>query len=99
MYNKSNTSTRFLQRYEYEMTCVDILFPIIPTTVINNNNDSIICEGFVLGDDYPTLPDMARRSIPNHWALQDSNTLSHINAQWLIVGLKQGDLQCICDGL
>ena len=98
VYHKSNASTRSLQRYKYEMTSADISVPLLPTTVINNNDDSIICEGFVLGDDYLSLPDMARCSTPNHWAVQDSNILSHINAQWLIVGLKQGDLKCVCDG-
>jgi hypothetical protein len=81
VYHKSNASTRSLQRYKYEMTSADISVPLLPTTVINNNDDSIICEGFVLGDDYLSLPDMARCSTPNHWAVQDSNILSHINAQ------------------
>ena len=98
VYTRSINSTRSFQRYEYETICTNISSPIIPTTVTNINNDSVVCEGIAISEDYTTLPDMVHSPAHIHWALRNSNISSHINDQWLIVGLERGNLQCICDG-
>jgi len=98
LYDRLPHVTRSSIKFSLVTTSPCTPFNIVSTTVQVLSPELIIWQGAVSSLDYYHLPESTVTPDPVFWVLKECHILNHRHQEWLLNGLSDGTLWCVCDG-
>ena len=97
LYDRQPHVTRHSSKFTYVDTSTSQPFNIVPTTVKTLHDGTLTWHGVVSDNDYFHLPKCTDPPALDFWVLKECPILTHCNQEWLLEGLYNGTLWCVCD--